>query len=246
MRSTNRIAHRFTRLLVGSLLFALLAASGLSIAAPGAGSSSSLAGDIQPTFPIRAAFYYPWFPESWKQQNIYPYTNCTPTLGYYDSSDQAVIRKHIEAMEYGQIDVGILSWWRQGARSDSRIPTILAATAGSAFRWSIYYEAESQGDPSASAITADLVYLRDHYGNDPSYLRIDGRFVVFVYADGADGCGMAERWKAANTVNAYIVLKVFANYQTCASQPDGWHQYGPAVAADSQGRFSYTISPGFW
>src|SRR2546422_159946 len=84
--------------------------------------------------------------------------------------------------------------------------TTIAATAGSTSRWSIYYEGESQGDPSVSALTADLTYLRDHYGSDPSYLRINGRFVVFVYADAVDDCAMADRWKQANTVNAYLVL----------------------------------------
>jgi hypothetical protein len=121
----------------------------------------------------------------------------------------------------------------------------LASTAGNPFRWSVYYEPESLGDPSVSQITADLTYLRDRYGGDPSYLRIDGRFVVFVYADGADSCGMVDRWTQANTVNAYLVLKVFGGYQNCARQPAGWHQYGPATAADKQGRYSYTISPGF-
>ena len=203
--------------------------------------------DIQPALPLRAAFYYPWFPETWKQA-VSPYknTNYTPTLGFYDSSDPAVIRQHITAMQYAHVQAGIASWWGQGTHTDRRIPTILAATAGSTFRWSVYYELEGQGNPTVSQITDDLSYLRDHFGNDPSYLRIDDRFVVFVYADAADSCEMADRWKQANVVNAYIVLKVVAGFQNCMSQPDGWHQYGPAVAASSHGRFSFAISPGFW
>ena len=150
-------------------------------------------------------------------------------------------------MQYGGIGAGILSWWGQGSPTDRRVAGILPATAGSPFRWSVYYEPESLGDPSVASLTSDLTYLRDHYGSDPSYLRIGGRFVVFVYADGADACAMADRWKQANSgVNAYLVLKVFAGYGQCASQPDGWHQYGPAVAADQQGSYSYTISPGFY
>ncbi|MFZ2095575.1 MAG: hypothetical protein WAV05_02945 [Anaerolineales bacterium] len=47
-------------------------------------------------------------------------------------------------------------------------------------------------------------------------------------------------------MNAYIVLKVFPGYQACSNQPDGWHQYAPANPIDSQGQYSYTISPGFW
>jgi hypothetical protein len=175
-----------------------------------------------------------------------PFTKYHPSLGLYDSSAAGVIAQHIGAMQYGKIDVGIASWWGQGSRTDARIPTILAATAASSFRWSIYYEPESQGDPSVAQLAGDLQYLRDRYGSDPSFYRVDGRFVVFVYADGADSCGMVDRWVQANAgINAYLVLKVFSGYRTCTSQPDAWHQYAPAVAADSQAGFSYAISPGF-
>jgi hypothetical protein len=117
----------------------------------------------------------------------------------------------------------------------------------SSFRWSVYYEGEGQGDPSVAQLTSDLTYIRDHYGSDPSYYRVNGRLVVFVYADAADACAMADRWKQANgPVDIYVVLKVFGGYRGCPSQPDGWHQYAPAVAEDSQSGQSFTISPGFW
>src|SRR4030042_6155544 len=196
--------------------------------------------------PIRAAFYYPWFPEAWTQQSIYPYTNYTPTLGYYDLANQVIIKQQINAMLYGYIQAGIASWWGQGSDTDNRMPALLSAAAGTTFEWSIYYEPEGQGNPDVSTLTEDLTYLRDQYSNDAGFLRIDNRFVVFVYADANDGCDMVNRWHQANTVNAYIVLKVFPGYQACPNQPDGWHQYAPAVAADSQGQYSYTISPGFW
>jgi hypothetical protein len=57
---------------------------------------------------------------------------------------------------------------------------------------------------------------------------------------------MADRWKQANTVGAYVALKVFAGYANCASQPNAWHQYSPAVASDQQGSASFSVSPGFW
>lgn len=186
--------------------------------------------------PIRAAFYYPWFPEAWSQQGFDPYTNYHPTLGSYDLSDRDIIEQQISAMLYGHIRAGIASWWGQGSSTDNRIHLLLSAAAGIAFRWSIYYEPEGTSNPDVNALNADLVYLRDQYGNDPAYLRINGWFVVFVYADANDGCEMADRWSQANTVGAYIVLKVFPGYQNCSSQPDGWHQYAPAKAADSQGQ----------
>jgi hypothetical protein len=202
--------------------------------------------DSQPSFPVRATFYYPWFPEAWDQYGINPYTNYHPSLGFYDGGSQAVIQQQIGAMQYAGIQAGIASWWGQGTREDAKLPTLLQATAGSSFRWSVYYESESTGNPTVAQLTSDLTYLRNHYGNDPSFLRINGRFVVFVYSDGSDNCGMADRWKQANTVGAYVVLKVFSGYRNCASQPDGWHQYSPAVAADGQQGYSYAISPGFW
>lgn len=199
----------------------------------------------EPTLPLRAAFYYPWFPQAWTQQSIYPYTKYNPILGFYDSSSPAVIANHIAAMQYGNVQAGIASWWGQGTPTDGRVPALLAGAAGTGFRWSLYYEPEGQGVTTVSQITSDLAYIQSHYASDPSYLRIGGKFVVFVYGDPTDDCTTADRWKQANTVGAYVVLKVFAGYRNCASQPDGWHQYAPAVAADHQGSYAYTISPGF-
>jgi hypothetical protein len=209
-------------------------------------TSDSTSNPVSLSFPIRAAFYYPWFPEAWTQQGIYPYTNYKPTLGYYDLSGAAIIRQQINAMLYGNIEAGIASWWGQGSATDNRIPALLSAAAGTPFKWSIYYEPEGVGNPDVSTLNADLIYLRDKYSKDPGYLRVDNRFVVFVYADVNDGCAMVDRWHQANTVNAYIVLKIFPGYQKCANQPDGWHQYNPAKSSASVGQYSYTISPGFW
>jgi hypothetical protein len=214
---------------------------------PGATATPSpTAAGWQPSLPLRAAFYYPWFPEAWNQGGVDPYTNYHPSLGRYDGGSPTVIAQHIAAMRWAGLEAGIASWWGQGSRTDGRIPALLAGVSGLHFRWSLYYEAEGYGDPSVTAIRDDLTYIRDRYASDPGYLRIDGRFVVFVYADGADGCAMADRWRQANTVGAYVVLKVFSGYRTCSSQPDAWHQYGPASAHDAQAGYSYTVSPGFW
>jgi hypothetical protein len=207
----------------------------------------------QPAFPIRAAFYYPWYPLAWKQNLMNPYTKYHPSLGSYDSGNlENVVRPHIAAMQYAHVEAGIASWWGIGDDTDQHFPVLLQAAAGTPFRWAVYYEAEGQGNPTPDRIRGDLTYIRDHYGNDPSYLRVGGKFVVFVYDNGprdvSDGCALADRWKAANTVGAYIVLKVSTGFRTCAtaSQPDSWHQYAPANAKVDTKGYSYTISPGFW
>ena len=64
------------------------------------------------------------------------------------------------------------------------------------------------------------------------------RQVVLFHRWGQSATGALQRF--------YVVLKVFSGFSTCASQPDSWHQYGPAVAESHQVGYSFTISPGFW
>ena len=216
-------------------------------APPAATSTPGASGsDSQPSFPIRAAFYYPWFPEAWDQSGINPYTNYHPSLGFYNGADLNIIKHHIADMQYGNIQTGIASWWGQGSQTDGKVNTLLSAAAGTSFRWGLYYEAEGSSNPSASQITSDLTYIKNHYASNPTFWRINGRFVVFVYGDPGDGCGMADRWKQANTVNAYVVLKVFPGFDKCTNQPDNWHQYSPAVDTSRQAGYSYSIAAGFW
>lgn len=201
----------------------------------------------QPEPPIRAAFYYPWFPEAWTQNGSFPYTKFKPTGGFYDSSDPAIVARHIGAMTYARLHAGIVSWWGIGSRSDRRVPLLLAQANGKRFKWALYYEQESIGDPTSADISRDLAYIRDAHATSPSYLRVNDDFVVFVYAgpEAEDGCEMAQRWNDADTSGAYVVLKVFRGYRQCGPQPDSWHQYAPALSVDSQAPFSFTISPGF-
>jgi hypothetical protein len=158
----------------------------------------------------------------------------------------STVRNQIAAMMYGRIHTGIASWWGQDTSTDHNMPTLLRAAKGKNFKWALYMESEGQGNPTTAEIASDLTYIRDRYASSPNYLRVRGRFVVFVYANGADDCDMVSRWEQANTVHAYIVLKVFPGYRTCPVQPDSWHQYAPALATTSQPDYSFTISPGFW
>ncbi len=185
---------------------------------------------------VRAAFYYPWYPNAWNQSGVDPYTNYQPSSGYYSSSDPAVISQQIAAMQYGHLDAGISSWWGQGSQEDSVVPAELAAANGTGFKWSLYYEPEGYGDPSVSQIQSDLSYIKDRYAGNPNYLTIDGKPVIFVYADPADACGMAQRWSQANAAEGfYTVLKVFSGYTACAADASCVAQYAPSSAEATGG-----------
>lgn len=206
-------------------------------------------GDL--TLPSRAAFYYPWFPEAWKQQGFNPFTRYTPGYEppFYSSSDADTVRAHIRALDYGNFDVGIASWWGPGGKFESeRIPLLLNTTAelGSDLKWTLYYEAEGRGNPSVEALQADFAYIRTNYATHPSYARVDGKPVLFVYSVDDLTCDLTARWAQATAGEWYVVLNVFPGFATCPVQPDAWHQYGPAQAVRSRLPHSYNVSPGFW
>lgn len=228
-----------TRRIVVLLAALSIAATGLVACVPSGG------GPVSQNLPIRAAFYYPWYGEAWTQQGINPYTNYTPTRGFYDTNP--VVAAHVQDMLYAGLTAGIASWWGQGTKTDQRMPNLLAATAGTKFQWAPYYEPEGVGDPTPAVIKSDLDYLASKYANDPGFLHVNGKPVIFAFAQGSDGCAMADRWHNADPNHAwYVDLKVFPGYKTCANQPDSWHQYGPSSPTDNQPGFSYSVSPGFW
>ena len=200
----------------------------------------------QPPFPIRATFYYAWYPEAWTREQIFPYTLFHPTLDYYSADDATVVRDHTDAMRYGHLNAAIYSWWGMHTETDVRFWRYLAAARTTPFRWAIYYEPEGYGDPSVERIHADLEYIRDTYAPLPAYLKVDGRFVVYVYGDPRDSCATAERWRDANAaVGAYVVLKAFTDYRGCASQPSAWHEYSASHAEYSLAPDAYMVSPAF-
>jgi hypothetical protein len=182
-----------------------------------------------------------------------PFTKYHPTLGLYSQDNPGVVAEQIQAMQYGNIQAGIASWWGQGSPTDGRVPLLLQEAAGTGFKWTLYYEAEGNSitgeagspNPTVAQIQSDLTYIKSRYASNPSYLHVDGKPVIFVYGDPTDDCSTAARWTQANTLGFYVSLKVFSGYRTCPSQPDGWHQYDPSVADDSQSGYSFTISPGF-
>jgi hypothetical protein len=189
---------------------------------------------------------YPWFPQAWTQGGVFPFTHYHPTLGFYNSADHAIVDQQLDLAESAHLQAFIASWWGQNTPTDTALHSIIpyANTTHPNFKWTIYYEPEGQGNPSTAQIQSDLQYLAPLFAS-PNYLHINNKPVVFVYADGTDAAGMALRW-APLKANYYIVLKVYPNYASDPNQPDGWHQYAPAVAIDSQLPYSISVSPGFF
>jgi hypothetical protein len=211
---------------------------------------------------VRAAFYYPWFPQTWGSDPQNPFTNYRPIRGRY-STDLRTVKAQIADMQYARVSLGLASWFGQSSNTNANWPVLFQAARGTGFKWAPYYEPEGTSDPTPATIAADLHYLRTTYGGSALAMLPGRRMPVFVYnaddLDTAHGCATVTRWKQAKHLlqqqwaeNVYVDLKVFPGYATCADRAsiEGWHQYGPASAVQdfshAPGDGSYAISPGFW
>lgn len=193
--------------------------------------------------PIRAVFYYPWFPETWHSNDQY-----RPRLGRYSSDDRAVLRKHFRSMRYAGVDAAISSWWGRDTPTGKRLPPILRVAAKYGRTVAPYYERECcNSDPSMSEVRSDLDHLAP-LTSRPGWLHVDGKPVIFVYNAGRTGCSDVTKWRRATREwsDYYVQMKVFPGFEACADQPDSWHQYGPAKRRSVHLPWSHNVSPGFW
>jgi hypothetical protein len=223
-------------LFVVVLVFVLLAAD---TAPPGLGRPHAAA---EVGWPVRAAFYYPWYPESehWA-------TRYTPSLGKYDSSNRRILATHVAQARYAGLDAFIASYWGLDTPTARRLPLLLDAAAEQGFHIAAYYEPESlPSPPSGPLLDRDFVSLFQLTAH-PAWLRVAGRPVLFIYNIGPEArCTAVSRLLAANKGRFYLNLKVFHGYRDCPEQPDSWHQYVPARSFDQQDSHSVTVSPGFF
>ena len=212
------------------------------------GTTTTPASRTSLTFPIRGAFYYSWFPETWSVQGN-PVTY-HPTLGYYANGHSSTQESHVDMLQYAHVDLAIASWWGPDSHLDrARITNLLNKSKGTALRWTIYHELEYDFDPTVEEIQADLAYLKKWFAWHENWAHIDGLPVVFLYNnnDSVNGCNVNERWMAAAKGEWFVVFKLFGDFENCAVMaPNQWHQYGPSSAVVHKPGYSFSISPGFW
>jgi Glycosyl hydrolase family 99/Glycosyltransferase WbsX len=220
-----------------SVLLSALLAAGLLMVAGQHRPAKAAAAEA----PIRAAFYYGWFPETENWASHY-----TPLAGKYDSSDAAVVATQVRQARAAGLNAFISSWWGQGTKTDSRLPLLLDTAASQGFKVAPYYEKEGFGNPTAAELGSDLSYLAAKAAASPAWLRVGGKPVLFVYNADDLSCTVTDRWLSANQGRFYLNMKVFPGYQNCASQPDAWHQYGPASAIQEVLPWSVNVAPGFF
>jgi hypothetical protein len=137
------------------------------------------------------AYYYPWYgPDRNHWQDGYAEH---PTLGEYNSADNAVINQHIDWASAHGIDFFAVSWWGIGSREDQVFKDeLLNSTMGDEIQFAVMYESagllpvfdetiDLDSPDTLQKLLDDFKYLQDTFFNDPHYLKIDDRPVVFIY-----------------------------------------------------------------
>jgi hypothetical protein len=153
-----------------------------------------------------------------------------------------VLAAHVSQMKYAGLDAAIASWWGPTTPTGNRLPLLLDAAAAQDFAITAYYEREGTANPTAAEVRADLATLSTSH---PAWLKIGGKPVIFVYNANDTTCAIVDKWRQA-APGWYLQMKVFRGYATCPTQPDSWHQYGPAVPYETHGSYHANVSPGFW
>ncbi|PZR64028.1 MAG: hypothetical protein DLM71_04120 [Chloroflexi bacterium] len=143
------------------------------------------------------AYYYAWYGTArrhWQDGYVRRVlsTPQAPSFGEYDSRDPGLIASHLAwAQQYG-IDFLICSWWGPNGYEDVTVRDLLLRSPRiGATRITLLYESIARlgltnGVINFDAATqqkliADFDYLAGTYFANPSYQRIDGRPVVYLY-----------------------------------------------------------------
>lgn len=231
-----------------------------------------------------AAFYYGWFTSGIggdghpTSADAYPPVLAPPPGGPYDSSAAAVMSQHAAWALQGHIDTLMCSDWGKGHAyfTYENTTALLRFLDGPSnphpwLKAAAYYELEqgAANNPSVASIVAHFEDLRADMFPSPSYRRIGGNPVVFVYDPAFSGSGY-NRWTSARAVyetnhpgeSVYLGLPIWNNgagdvWTTAAAlaAPNlTWHKYAVtdqpttdqyAHTEAAGAGYSFTVSPGF-
>lgn len=115
-----------------------------------------------------------------------------PRLGFYNSYNPDVIGDHIQQSLRGNIQFWASSWWGPESKTNVILKDhILTHPNAGKLKYAILYESMGRikaADPEKpfdelnyENVLSDFLYLKKHYFDNPNYLKIDGKSVVYVY-----------------------------------------------------------------
>ena len=152
------------------------------------------------------AFYYGWYANPTVSKRWFHWQGPTgreapaqsplfnyPRLGLYDSHSWDVVKQHAAWSKAAGLTGLISSWWGPGSFEDQSTALLLEAARLQGLKVSVYLEAQKGG---AAGAERDLRYLMEHYVDHPTWLKVDGRPVFFIYLQALEDCP-ANVWRDA-------------------------------------------------
>ncbi len=104
-----------------------------------------------------------------------------PLIGFYDSADPKVAQWHVQLAKAAGIDAFFVDWWDTHNRLDENVDHgIVAAAQKLGFKFALLDE-RAQFHQTLDEYQAMLIRSLKRYKDNPAYLRIDGRPVVYLY-----------------------------------------------------------------